>query len=87
MPALAFAGGWVLIWALTFVIGVAGFDHCVSTTVEVIASVFHDGVSVGRLATWLSAVVLGNIAGGVLIVGLINYGQVRAGTEKSGISR
>jgi formate/nitrite transporter FocA (FNT family) len=28
---------------------------------------------------WLVAVLLGNIVGGVLIVALLNYGQVRAG--------
>ncbi len=71
-----------LIWTLTFVISVAGFDHCISTTVEVLAAVLHGDVSVARLATWFSAVVLGNIAGGVVLVGLINYGQVRAGKSR-----
>ena len=70
-----------LIWALTFVIGAAGLDHCVSTTSEVLAAVVHGQASVGHFLGWLSAVVLGNVVGGVAIVGLLNYGQVRAGEE------
>lgn len=79
----AVSGQVALIWALAFVIAVAGFDHCVSTTAEVLCSVFQGHVDAGRFFAWLSAVVLGNVAGGVLIVAVLNYGQVRAGTEDS----
>jgi formate/nitrite transporter FocA (FNT family) len=34
----------------------------------------------GAALGWLATVTLGNIAGGVLIVSLLNYGQVRAET-------
>jgi formate/nitrite transporter FocA (FNT family) len=74
-------GQIALIWSLTFVIGVAGFDHCVSTTSEVLSAVVDGAVPVGRFLAWLSAVVVGNIVGGVAIVGLLNYGQVRAGED------
>jgi formate/nitrite transporter FocA (FNT family) len=69
----------VLIWGLTFVIGVGSFDHCVSTTSEVLSAVIEGMVSPGHFLAWLSAVIIGNVGGGVLIVGLLNYGQVRAG--------
>lgn len=72
-------GQIVLIWALTFVIGAAGLSHCVSTTAEVLSAVVHGTVGVGHFLSWLSAVILGNILGGVVIVALLNYGQVRAG--------
>jgi formate/nitrite transporter FocA (FNT family) len=72
-------GQVALIWILTFVIGAASLDHCVSTTAEVLSSVVDGGVSVGHFFAWLAAVVLGNVLGGVLIVGVLNYGQVRAG--------
>lgn len=72
-------GQVALIWALAFVIGVAGFDHCISTTAEVLCSVFKGGVPFGHALALFAAVVLGNVAGGVLIVGVLNYGQVRAG--------
>jgi formate/nitrite transporter FocA (FNT family) len=55
------------------------FDHCVSTTVEVAAATIDGGVSTGHCFAWLAAVTLGNVVGGVAIVGLLNYGQVRAG--------
>ncbi len=75
----AVIGQIVLIWSLAFIIGAAGFDHCVSTTAEVLCSVFKGHVGVGRFFGWLAAVIAGNVAGGVLIVALLNYGQVRAG--------
>lgn len=74
-------GQIALIWALTFVIGATGFDHCVSTTAEVLSAVVAGGTSIGHFLGWLSAVILGNILGGVAIVGLLNYGQVRAGED------
>jgi formate/nitrite transporter FocA (FNT family) len=72
-------GQIALIWAITFVIAAVGLCHCVSTTSEVLAAVFHGSVSFSHLLAWLSAVILGNIIGGVLIVAVLNYGQVRAG--------
>jgi formate/nitrite transporter FocA (FNT family) len=72
-------GQIALIWALTFIIGLAQFDHCVSTTSEVLSAVVDGTVSTGDFLVWLSAVLLGNVVGGVAIVGLLNYGQVRAG--------
>jgi formate-nitrite transporter family protein len=72
-------GQVVLIWALTAVIGLVGLDHCVSTTAEVGAATISGHVSVGHLAAWLAAVTLGNVVGGTAIVGVLNYGQVRAG--------
>jgi formate/nitrite transporter FocA (FNT family) len=74
----AVIGQVVLIYVLTFVIGIAGLDHCVSTTAEVLAAVIHGNVAVGHFLGWLGTVVLGNVVGGVLIVALLNYGQVRS---------
>jgi formate/nitrite transporter FocA (FNT family) len=72
-------GQVALIWALTFIIGVASLDHCVSTTSAVLAAVVDGNVGVGHFFGWLSAVTLGNVIGGVIIVAVLNYGQVRAG--------
>jgi formate/nitrite transporter FocA (FNT family) len=76
------SGQVALIWALTFVIGLVGLDHCVSTTAEVSAAAIDGAVSVGHGFAWLAAVTLGNVVGGVAIVGLLNYGQVRAGESR-----
>lgn len=74
-------GQIALIWGLTFLIGLGSFDHCVSTTSEVLSAVISGSVPAGHFLAWLSAVTLGNILGGVAIVGLLNYGQVRAGKD------
>lgn len=74
-------GQIVLIWVLAFMVGVVGLDHCISTSVEVLTSVFEEQVSFGHAADWFSAVLLGNIVGGALITALVNYGQVRAGAD------
>ncbi|MCW3065851.1 MAG: Formate/nitrite family of transporter [Solirubrobacterales bacterium] len=73
------SGQIVLIWVLTALIAIGSFDHCVSTTAEVLAAVVQGTVSVGHFFGWLAAVTLGNVIGGVAIVGVLNYGQVRAG--------
>jgi formate/nitrite transporter FocA (FNT family) len=72
-------GQIALIWTLAFVVGLLGLDHCVSTTIEVMCAALKSEVGLGHAAAWFSAVLLGNITGGVLITALLNHGQVRAG--------
>jgi formate/nitrite transporter FocA (FNT family) len=74
-------GQIAVIWLMTFVIGLANLDHCVSTTAQVLAGTLDGSVPFGRLAGWLGATTLGNVVGGTAIVGLANYGQVRAGAH------
>jgi formate/nitrite transporter FocA (FNT family) len=75
----AIIGQITLIWTLVFFVGLLGLDHSVSTTLEVLCAVFKSDVHLGHALLWLTVVVLGNIAGGVLITAVLNYGQVRAG--------
>lgn len=77
----AVIGQILLIWGLTFIIGIAGLDHCVSTTVEVLAAVVGGHASIGHFFAWLGSVTLGNLIGGIFIVALLNYGQVRSGAD------
>jgi formate-nitrite transporter family protein len=72
-------GQIVLIWTLVFVVGLVELDHSVSTTIAVLCAVFRNEVDLGHALAWFAAVVLGNIAGGVLITAVLNDGQVRAG--------
>ncbi len=74
-------GQIVLIWTLVFFVGLVGLDHSVSTTFQVLSAVLKDRVGGGHAFVWFTAVVLGNIAGGVLITAVLNYGQVRAGAD------
>ena len=77
----AVIGQIVLIWALVFVVGLLGLDHSVSTTIEVLCAAIRGKVQFGHGLAWFAAVLLGNVAGGVLITAVLNYGQVRAGED------
>jgi formate-nitrite transporter family protein len=67
---------WVIV-LITYVVGVGGFSHIVAGSVE---SLY--GVAVGvvapasYLAGFLVPVFIGNTIGGILLVSLLNYGQV-----------
>ena len=70
-------GQVVIIFLITYVVGVGHFAHSVAGSAEVLSAVLADELPVTSYVTWLVAAVLGNAAGGVLIVTLLNYGQVR----------
>jgi formate/nitrite transporter FocA (FNT family) len=70
-------GQIAVIYAITFLVGLGGFDHCIATTVEAFTALLEGPLSLGDLLGWLGVTTLGNIAGGVMIVAAINYGQVR----------
>lgn len=70
-------GQVVMIWLLTFIVGVGHFAHCVVTSSEILSSTLAGSVSAGSYLYWLLAATLGNIVGGVGIVSVLNYGQVR----------
>lgn len=76
-------GQIMVTWMLTFVIALGGFDHCVATSAEILSAVLAGVVSPGGYFRWLWAAVLGNTAGGVVLVSLLNYGQVKAGQVKA----
>ena len=69
-------GSVMLIWTLTFVVGLGHFAHCIATSGEILASVLHGQLAVSQYFLWLAPAVLGNITGGVLLVTLLEYGQV-----------
>jgi formate/nitrite transporter FocA (FNT family) len=66
----------ILIWLATFVIGAAHLAHCIAGSTEVLAGVLGGQVTVGTFFYWLSAATIGNAVGGVVMVSLLNYGQV-----------
>jgi formate-nitrite transporter family protein len=70
-------GQITVIYAITLVVGLGGFDHCIATTVEAFTALFEGPLSLGDLIGWLAVTTAGNIVGGVMIVAAINYGQVR----------
>jgi formate-nitrite transporter family protein len=72
-------GQIAIVWMVTFTVGLGHFAHCIATSGEILAAVCGGQASVGQYAHWLLFATLGNIVGGVMIVSLLNYGQVKAG--------
>jgi formate/nitrite transporter FocA (FNT family) len=70
-------GQVVMIWFLTFLVGIGHFAHCIVTSAEILSAVMAGSVFVGTYLHWLLYATLGNIVGGVVIVSLLNYGQVK----------
>jgi formate/nitrite transporter FocA (FNT family) len=75
-------GSVLLIWLLTFIVGLGRFAHCIATSGEIFAGVLHHQVNASQYFAWLLPAVLGNIVGGVFIVTLLEYGQVKGGEEE-----
>jgi len=71
-------GRFVVIAVLSFVVGLASFDHSIASAAETMTTMFSGDAGVGELLGWLAAVTLGNVVGGVFIVAVMNYGQVRS---------
>jgi formate/nitrite transporter FocA (FNT family) len=70
-------GQLAMVWLLTFVVGIGKFAHCIVTSTEILSAVLFGSVSIADYLHWIIPATLGNIIGGVFIVSLLNYGQVR----------
>ncbi len=80
-------GAVMLIWFLAFLVGLGGLAHCVATSADIFAAVLQRQVSVAQYFKWLLPTFLGNITGGVMMVTLLEYGQVKGGEEAPGFRR
>jgi len=70
-------GQVAVIWLLTFIIGAGHFAHCVASSCEILTAMLAGSVPAFTYLHWLAAATVGNIAGGVVIVSVLNYAQVR----------
>jgi formate/nitrite transporter FocA (FNT family) len=68
-------GSVMLIWILTFVVGLGGFAHCIATSGEILTAVLVHQLPWIAYPHWLLFAVSGNICGGVFMVTLLEYGQ------------
>lgn len=71
------------IYGLAFLIPAAGLPHCVAGSSEALMSVFageHSWIDFG--AGFLLPTTIGNIFGGIILVTLLNYGQVVGSKSK-----
>jgi formate-nitrite transporter family protein len=69
-------GQVIIVWALTVVVGMGHFAHCIASSGEILSSVFSGHVALTAYIAWLATATLGNIFGGVTFVTLLNFGQV-----------
>jgi formate-nitrite transporter family protein len=70
-------GQLVIVWFLTFVVGIGKFSHCIASSGEVFSAVVSGELALASYFHWLFFATLGNITGGVVIVSMLNYGQVK----------
>jgi len=72
----------VIIWLITFIVGLGHFAHCIATSGEILSAVVAGQTGLGSYFHWLLFATMGNIVGGVIMVSLLNYGQVKAGESE-----
>jgi len=80
-------GSVMIIWMLTFVVGLGNFAHCIATSGEILVAVLTHQAPWRSYPAWLFPAVAGNICGGVGMVTLIEYGQVIYGGDSKEIGR
>jgi formate/nitrite transporter FocA (FNT family) len=57
---------------MTFVLGLGKFAHCVANSGELLSALLEGSITTTTYSYWLAAATLGNIAGGVVMVSLLN---------------
>lgn len=71
-------GQLTVIYMFTLIVGLGHFAHCIASSCEILSAVESGSVTAGAYFRWLAPATFGNICGGVFVVSLLNYGQVRA---------
>ena len=74
-------GSVLIIWMLTFVVGLANFAHCIASAGELFSAILAGGAPWISFPHWFVPAVGGNICGGVGMVTLLEYGQVVVGKD------
>ena len=69
-------GSVMIIWMLTFIVGLGNFAHCIATSGEVFITILTHAAPWQAWPRWFLPAVLGNICGGVGMVTILEYGQV-----------
>jgi formate/nitrite transporter FocA (FNT family) len=76
------------VFALSALIPAAGLTHCIAGSSAVLMGVFSGQVSVAEyLGGFMLPTTVGNIIGGLVLVTLLNYGQVAGSRAKTRLSR
>lgn len=72
-------GSVMIIWMLTFIVGLGNFAHCVASACEIFVTVLTHNAPWMEFPRWFFPAVAGNICGGVCLVTILEYGQVMHG--------
>jgi len=75
-------GQIAVIWLLCYIVGAGHFAHCIATSGEIMVAALRGATTGGAYLRWLLFATLGNIVGGVMIVSVLNWGQVHAGESE-----
>ena len=80
-------GSVMVIWLLTFIVGLGNFAHCIATSCEALVAVLIHQAAWTAYLRWFFPAVLGNICGGVGLVTILEYGQVMIGRDPEELAR
>jgi formate/nitrite transporter FocA (FNT family) len=76
-------GSVMVIWMLTYVVGLGDFAHCIASSCEIMTTVLTHQAPWLAYFQWFGPAVLGNIFGGICLVTILEYGQVIYGSEST----
>jgi formate/nitrite transporter FocA (FNT family) len=74
-------GSVMVIWMLTFIVGLGNFAHCIASSCEILVAIMTHRAPWIAYPNWFFPAVTGNICGGVGIVTILEYGQVIYGGD------
>jgi len=74
-------GQLVVTYMITYVVGIGHFAHCIASSGEILSAIVTGALPANVYLRWIVPCTLGNILGGVVMVSLLNYGQVTAGQD------
>jgi len=73
----------VIIYIVTFVIGIGGLHHSIAGSVEMFVGYFiSDNYTLADVGYFVSHALAGNLIGGSIFVALLNYGHIRSTQKK-----
>jgi formate/nitrite transporter FocA (FNT family) len=74
-------GSVMIIWMLTFIVGLGNFAHCIATSGEILIAILTHHAAWAAYPRWFLPAVTGNICGGVGMVTVLEYGQAVYGKQ------
>ncbi len=75
-------GSVMVIWMLTYVVGLGDFAHCIASSGEIFVTIMTHQAPWIAFPQWFIPAVSGNIVGGVCLVTILEYGQAVYGIDE-----